>query len=263
MLLECLKAILYGIVEGITEWLPISSTGHLILFADRLPFAFSQDQALLAEFWELFEVVIQLGAVLAVAVLLWRRLFPLGKHSATVEKRSVLRLWGRVLAACAPGAILGIGLDLLLERLTQKDLDDWLYNPVTVAVALIVYGVAFLFLERRRGASLPRISFAEEVGLGTALGIGCFQALAIIPGTSRSGATILGAMLLGLSRSAGAEFSFFMAIPTMAGAGAVKLLGFFEWVGERGAVVPPRAWLLLLIGCAVSFLVSLVAIRFL
>ena len=261
--IECLKAILYGIVEGITEWLPISSTGHLILFQNRLPFAFSQDALFLKEFWELFEVMIQLGAVFAVVILFWRRLTPLGFCRDVVKKTPVLRLWGRVLIACLPAALIGIFSDALLVRFTERDLDGWLYNSRVVAAMLILYGVAFLVVERMRFRKTPSLCAAEAISPRIALGIGAFQALSIIPGTSRSGATILGAMLLGLSRGAGAEFSFFLAIPTMVGASGVKLLGFWSWVSEQEVTVPGMAWLVLALGCLTSFAVSMVAIRFL
>ena len=263
MLIECLKAILYGIVEGITEWLPISSTGHLILLEDRLPFAFSKNQAFLAEFWEMFEVVIQLGAILAVLVLFWRQLCPFFKHSDHNEKQKIWAMWGRVLVASLPAAFVGILLDCILESLTQKDLHAWLYHSFVVALMLILYGIAFLWIERIRKRKEPRIRSVEEIDLKTALLIGAFQSLSLIPGTSRSGSTILGAMLLGLSRSAGAEFSFFLAVPVMLGASGIKTLGFGKWVATQGFSVPMEAWLLLLLGCAVSFLVSIVAIRFL
>ncbi len=241
-MLEILKAILYGIVEGITEWLPISSTGHLILLQKLLPLQVS------AEFWEMFEVVIQLGAILAVVVLFWHRLWPFSAKKTAREKTDTWLLWFRVLLAAVPAAVLGLLLD------------DWLnahlYNYITVAIALIVYGVAFLFLERgRSGKSLIRRT--GEIPYKTAVLIGLFQCLAMIPGTSRSGSTILGAMLLGLSRSAAAEFSFFLAIPTMLGASLLKAVKFvMEGVGIQTVEIA-----VLLVGCIVSFVVSLVVIR--
>ena len=150
LFIECLKAVLYGIVEGITEWLPVSSTGHLILVEDWLPFAFSKDPVFLAEFWEMFEVVIQLGAILAVVILFWRRLWPFGKHKTAGEKKNTWTLWGKVLIASIPAAFVGIVIDKVLEMLTKKDIDGWLYNSVVVAAALIVYGVAFLLDVSRR-----------------------------------------------------------------------------------------------------------------
>lgn len=241
-MLEILKAILYGIVEGITEWLPISSTGHLILLQKLLPLQVSP------AFWEMFEVVIQLGAILAVVVLFWHRLWPFSAKKTAREKTDTWLLWFRVLLAAVPAAVLGLLLD------------DWLnahlYNYITVAIALIVYGVAFLFLERgRSGKSLIRRT--GDIPYKTAVLIGLFQCLAMIPGTSRSGSTILGAMLLGLSRSAAAEFSFFLAIPTMLGASLLKAVKFvMEGVGIQTVEIA-----VLLVGSIVSFVVSLVVIR--
>ena len=261
--IELLKAIVYGIVEGITEWLPVSSTGHPILLEDLLSFSFSEDAVFMAEFYEMFQVVIQLGAILAVVVLFWHTLWPFSRRQSTAERRATWRLWGRVLVASVPAAIVGLGLDKILEAKTGKDMDGWLYNSVVVAIALIVYGVAFILIEKFRKNTSPRIERVEDITLPTALCIGAFQALSIIPGTSRSGSTILGSMMLGLSRATAAEFSFFMAIPAMAGASAIKALGFAEFVMDTGASVPPMAWLTLLVGCLVSFGVSLAAIRFL
>lgn len=260
---ELLKAILYGIVEGITEWLPISSTGHLILLEDWLPFAFSSDPTFLDEFWEMFGVVIQLGAILAVAVLFRSKLLPFGKGKTEEQKRSTWRLWGRVLIASIPAALVGILGDKLLEKLTGKDIDGWAYNSVVVATALIVYGVAFILVERKNAQKAPHVVQIEQISIQNALTIGAFQALSIIPGTSRSGSTILGSIMMGISRTAAAEFSFFMAIPVMVGASGVKALGFFSYVNESGIGVPPMAWIVLLVGCAVSFVVSMAAIRFL
>ena len=260
---ELLKAILYGIVEGITEWLPISSTGHLILLEDWLPFAFVSDPVFLDEFWEMFGVVIQLGAILAVVVLFWSRLVPFGKRKSDTEKRATWRLWGRVLIASVPAALIGIVGDKLLESLTGKDIDGWAYNSVVVAAALIVYGIAFIIIEHKNKHKTPHVSQIEEISIKNALVIGAFQALSIIPGTSRSGSTILGSMLVGISRTAAAEFSFFMAIPVMVGASGIKALGFLSYVSESSVSVPAMAWVVLLVGCAVSFAVSMAAIRFL
>lgn len=263
MILEWLKALLYGVLEGVTEWLPISSTGHLILLEELLPFAFSRDNVLLAEFGEMFDVVIQLGAILAVIVLFWQRLFPFSKHQTTTQRRSVRTLWLHLLLASLPAALIGVLGDKLLAHWSGRDLDAWCYNAPTVALMLILYGVAFLLVERMRRNRLPTIHTTDEISHRTTLLIGCFQALSIIPGTSRSGATILGAMTLGLSRTAAAEFSFFLAIPAMVGASAIKLHGFFDYLSRSGVTLPPDAWILLLLGCVTSFLVSLVAIRFL
>ncbi len=263
MLLEWLKAMLYGIVEGVTEWLPVSSTGHLILLEDLLPFRFTSDPVLLAEFGEMFEVVIQLGAILAVVILFFGRLWPFFRSKSREERATTWSLWLKVIVASVPAAFVGIVIDKLLERLTSRDIDGWLYNSLVVAAALIVYGVAFILVERFNRGRTPRVERVEQIDYKTALCIGAFQALSIVPGTSRSGSTILGSMLLGLSRTAGAEFSFFMAIPAMLGASAIKAFGFAEYVAQSGVTVPLDAWIVLAVGCLVSFAVSLVAIRFL
>ncbi|MBE6566790.1 MAG: undecaprenyl-diphosphate phosphatase [Ruminococcaceae bacterium] len=260
---ELLKAILYGIVEGITEWLPISSTGHLILLEDWLPFAFVSDPVFLAEFWEMFGVVIQLGAILAVVVLYWSRLVPFGKGKTADTKRTTWRLWGRVLIASLPAAFVGIVIDKILEKATGKDIDGWFYNSIVVAIALIIYGFAFIVIEKKNVQKTPHMAQVEDISIKNALAIGAFQALSIIPGTSRSGSTILGSMLVGISRTAAAEFSFFMAIPVMLGASGIKALGFLSYVSESSVSVPAMAWVVLLVGCLVSFIVSMAAIRFL
>lgn len=258
---EWLKAILYGIVEGITEWLPVSSTGHLILLGDRLPFAFSGDPVFLNEFRELFDVWIQIGAVLAVVLRYRKKLFsPLVGSPA--ERADGRHLWGKILLASLPAAFVGIILDRLLTVWTGKDLDAWCFRPPVVAAMLILYGAAFLLVEKFR-KPVPGSADPSRVGAGTALGIGAAQALSVVPGTSRSGATILGALLLGLPRKTGAEFSFFLAVPAMFGAGAVKLLGFCRYLAESGTAVPGISWGILAVGCAVSFAVSMISISFL
>ncbi len=263
MIIEWLKALLYGIVEGITEWLPISSTGHLILIEDWLPFAFTEDKQLLNEFSEMFQVVIQLGAILAVVVLFWHRLWPFSAKKSAEEKKSTWSLWLKVVVASIPAALVGIVGDKLLEAASGKDIDGWLYNSVVVAVALIVYGIAFIVIEKLQKGNMARVNSIEDISFGRALAIGAFQSLSIVPGTSRSGSTILGSMMLGLSRTTGAEFSFFMAIPAMVGASGIKVLGFLKYLGESSATVPATAWISLAIGCVVSFAVSMAAIRFL
>lgn len=263
LVIELLKALLYGIVEGITEWLPISSTGHLILLQEWLPFAFSEDRAFVAAYWEMFGVVIQLGAILAVVVLFWQRLFPFAGHRTARERREVWSLWGKVLIGCIPAGIIGTLGDKILEKITGKDIDGWLFNAWTVAIALIVYGIAYLVIERVNQNRTPVVTDLRELSLSQAFSVGLFQALSIIPGTSRSGSTILGSMLIGLSRPVAAEYSFFLAIPVMAGASGIKALGFFRYISETGTQVPEEAWLLLAVGCLVSFLVSLLVIRFL
>jgi undecaprenyl-diphosphatase len=211
----------------------------------------------------MFGVVIQLGAILAVVVLYWSRLVPFGKGKTDAEKRTTWRLWGRVLIASLPAAFVGIVLDKILEKATGKDIDGWFYNSIVVAAALIVYGIAFIIIERKNKQKTPHVSQIEEISIKNALAIGAFQALSIIPGTSRSGSTILGSMLVGISRTAAAEFSFFMAIPVMVGASGIKALGFLSYVSESAVAVPTMAWVALLVGCAVSFAVSMAAIRFL
>ncbi len=240
-MIEILKAILFGIVEGITEWLPVSSTGHLILLDEFIRLDVSE------AFYEMFEVVIQLGAILAVIVLFFHKLNPFSPKKDQLQKKNTWNLWFKVVAAVLPSAVIGLLLD------------DWMdahfYNYVVVAVALIVYGVAFLFVEKR--STHTKIDNVEAIDYRTALLIGAFQCLALIPGTSRSGSTILGAILLGVSRSAGAEFSFFLAIPTMLGASALKLLKYLL----EGMIPSGMEIAVLLTGCIVSFVVSLLVIR--
>ncbi len=240
-MIEVLKAIVFGIVEGITEWLPISSTGHLILLDEFLKLRVSP------EFYEMFQVVIQLGAILAVIVLFFHKLNPFAPKKTEAQKRDTWQLWFKVVAAVLPSAVIGLLLD--------DWMDEHLYNYVVVAIALIVYGVAFLLLEKR---SLPtKITSVYQIDYRTAILIGAFQCLALIPGTSRSGSTILGAILLGVARPAGAEFSFFLAIPTMLGASALKLLKFML----SGAQAGGQEIAVLIVGCLVSFLVSVLVIR--
>lgn len=262
---ELLKAILYGIVEGITEWLPVSSTGHLILLGEWLPFSFTDNARLMAEFSEMFDVVIQLGAILAVIIMFWRKLCPFGKQKTVQEKRSTWRLWMRVVIASVPAALVGIVLDKVLEKLTSKDIDGWLYNAYVVAAALIVYGVAFIVIEKIHAKKnvTPAVNSVEDISCKKAFAVGMFQALSIVPGTSRSGSTILGSMMLGLSRTAAAEFSFFMAIPAMVGASGIKALGFVKYISEASVSVPLEAWLILAVASIVSFAVSMAAIKFL
>lgn len=263
MILEWLKALLWGVIEGVTEWLPVSSTGHLILFEEAIPFAFSHDEALLAEFSEMLEVVIQLGAILAVILLFWHRLFPFSKGKDGSEIKSVCSLWIRLAIASVPAALIGTVGDWLLRRMTGKDIDAWLYHSLVVAAMLILYGVAFLLAERFQRGRVPKINVAEGVSCRMAFAIGCFQALSLLPGTSRSGATILGGTMLGLSRTAAAEFSFFLAVPAMLGASLIKVGGFVDYLMESRVCVPLDAWIVLAVGFVTAFAVSLVAIRFL
>ena len=261
MFIEIIKAILFGIVEGITEWLPVSSTGHLILLDEfvKLDVANGLGAEFMGEYMEMFQVVIQLGAILAVLVTYWRKLLPRGFKS----DKQTWTLWFKIAIASVPAALVGIVADKIIESVTGKDIDGWLYNAYVVASALIVYGVLFIVIEKLRKPDCVKIQDTDSISYTTALLIGAFQALAIIPGTSRSGATILGAILLGLSRGAAAEFSFFMAIPAMVGAGGIKMLGFFDYVGESGVSVPAGAWLVLAVACAVAFAVSMLCIKFL
>ena len=248
-ILEILKAVVYGVIEGITEWLPISSTGHMILAEQVLKFQFSD------AFMEMFRVVIQLGAILAVVVLYFHKLWPFCADNGETTgfarhiRWPVMHLWFKIIAACAPAAVLGILLD------------DWfdahLYNSVTVAVTLILYGVAFILIERRPRppvtAKLSRINYKQ------AMTVGAWQVLSLVPGTSRSGATILGGMMCGMSRPCASQFTFFLAIPVMAGASALKLFKFFL----EGNALTGNEVIVLLVGCVVAFLVSMLAIRFL
>ena len=274
MIIEFLKALLIGIVEGITEWLPISSTGHMILVDEFVHLDVSD------QFLALFLVVIQIGAILAVIIMYWNKLNPFSSTKTAYEKRATWHLWGMVVVGCIPAAIVGFALD------------DWVnehfYNKVVVAIALIAYGVIFIFLERRnrekldhamrmyqrkarrngRDASLERIdpdelvfdvTSVDDIDWKMALKIGLFQCLAIIPGTSRSGSTIIGGMLFGCSRTAAAEFTFFMAIPVMLGWGLVKVVKFvLAGVAMTGTEIG-----VLIIGVVSAFIMSVVSIRFL
>ena len=242
---EILKVIFLGIVEGITEWLPVSSTGHMILFNEFFSLNASE------EFVEMFLVVIQLGAILAVPVFFRDKLWPLSSKKTQSEKRETLNLWGKVIVGAIPAGALGLLLDDLLDK--------YLNGYIVVAVTLILYGIAFIFVEKFKAEKSFRVESTDSLSYKDALKIGAFQALSLIPGTSRSGATILGGMLSGISREVSAEFSFFMAIPIMLGASGLKVLkfileGFSATVGEIS---------LLMVGISVSFLVSLLVIRFL
>lgn len=250
---EIIKAIIYGIVEGITEWLPISSTGHLILVEELLPFAGTSEN-----FFDMFDVVIQLGAILAVVVLFWNQIWPFaltkkeraGKQgAASLIKMDIMKLWFHILVSCVPAAVIGVLLDDVFDAL--------FYNYFCVALALIVFGVAFLVIENWNKGRSPKITALADISYQTALLIGVFQLIAaIFPGTSRSGATIVGALLIGVSRTVAAEYTFFLAIPVMFGASLLKVVKFgFDFTGLELA--------LLLIGTLVAFLVSLFVLRFL
>ena len=241
---EILKAILFGIVEGITEWLPISSTGHMILLDEFVKLKVSE------EFYEMFQVVIQLGAIAAVLLLFFHKLNPFSPKKDAIQKKNTWTLWLKVIVAVLPSAVIGLLLD--------DWMDAHLYNYVVVAITLVIYGVGFLFVERfNRRRKLRNVESVFDISYKTALLIGAFQCLSLIPGTSRSGSTILGAILLGVGRAAGAEFSFFLAIPTMLGASALKLLKFLL----SGVTAGGLEIAVLLIGCAVSFVVSLLVIK--
>lgn len=252
-MLEILKAIIYGIVEGITEWLPVSSTGHLILVEELLPFSGTS-----AGFFDMFDVVIQLGAILAVVVLFWSQIWPFALTKAerggqtglmSFIKMDILTLWFKILVACVPAAVIGVLFDDVFDAL--------FYNPVCVALALILFGVAFIVVENWNKGRSAKVNTLTEITYTTALLIGIFQLIAaVFPGTSRSGATIVGALIIGVSRTVAAEFTFFLAIPVMFGASLLKIVKFgFDFTGLELT--------LLLIGVLVSFLVSLFVLRFL
>lgn len=244
-ILEIIKAIFLGIVEGITEWLPISSTGHMILVDEFIKLKVS------SEFMELFLVVIQLGAIAAVPIVFWHRLNPFSKRKSAEERSATWNLWGKVILGVLPAAVLGVLLDDFFE--------EHFYNYLVVSVALIVYGIAFILVEKIKSGKNYRINSVHDLTYKDALVIGAFQMLSLIPGTSRSGSTILGGMLTGVSRVASAEFSFFMAIPVMLGASLLKIVKF----ALAGVTVSGFEISLLLVAMAVSFAVSLVAIKFL
>ncbi len=245
-MLEILKAVLFGIVEGITEWLPISSTGHMILLDEFINLNVSK------EFYKLFEVVIQLGAILAVVVLFFSSIWPLKKKkNKIVIDKKIINLWGKILVACIPAVIIGLLLDDFLDK--------HLYNSIVVSLALIIYGIIFIVVEnknigKRNTKSVDKITYKQ------ALQIGAFQLLALIPGTSRSGSTILGGLMVGLERSVAAEFTFFLAIPIMAGASFLKLL---KYILKVGFVFSGLEIAILLVSSVVAFVVSILVIKFL
>lgn len=242
MFQELLKAVILGIVEGITEWLPISSTGHMILVEEFIRLKASP------EFMEMFRVVIQLGAIMAVVILYFHKLNPLAPSKSLRQKKETMSIWYKVIIGMLPAALIGIPLD--------DWLDAHLYNYQTVAVTLILYGILFIVIENRNKKRGARIENFKELSYKTAFMIGMFQVLSLIPGTSRSGATILGGILLGASRSIAAEYSFFLSIPVMFGASALKLVKF-------GFAFTTEELMILLVGMVVAFVVSILAIRFL
>ena len=246
--IELLKSVLFGIVEGITEWLPVSSTGHMILLDQFVKLDVTD------AFYEMFQVVIQLGAIAAVLVLFFHKLNPFSPKKTEQKKKNTWNLWLKVIVAVLPSAVIGLVLD--------DWLDAHLYNYVVVSIALIVYGVAFMFLEKGNTVRGKKIETVDALDYKTAIFIGMFQCLALIPGTSRSGSTILGAILLGVGRSAGAEFSFFLAIPTMLGASALKVLKYGLDIMDGEALMPTGTeWGALAVGSVVSFVVSLLVIK--
>lgn len=239
---EIIKAAILGIIEGVTEWLPISSTGHMILADEFIRLNVSD------AFKEMFLVVIQLGAILAVLVLYFHKLNPFSPKKSAEEKKETFSLWGKVIVACIPAAVIGLLFD--------DKIDALFYNYITVAVTLIVYGILFIVIENRNKSRTPKVNTLAELSYQTALFIGVFQVLSLIPGTSRSGATILGAILIGTSRYVAAEFTFFLAIPVMFGASLLKIVKFgFAFSGSEIAI--------LLTGMIVAFVVSVFAIKFL
>lgn len=242
-LIEIIKVIILGIVEGITEWLPISSTGHMILVDEFIQLNMS------AEFKEMFFVVIQLGAIMAVVVLFWNKIFPFKKkkNSFSIDM-DIMNLWFKIIVSCAPAAVIGILFD--------DKLDEMFYNYQTVSATLIIYGILFILIEKWNKNRDAKINNLTQITYQTALIIGVFQVLALIPGTSRSGATIIGALLLGTSRTVAAEFTFYLAIPVMFGASLLKLLKF-------GFAFSSTELVVLILGMATAFVVSVWAIKFL
>lgn len=252
-MLEIIKAIIYGIVEGITEWLPISSTGHLILVEQLVPF-----QGTGEGFFDMFDVVIQLGAILAVVVLFWNQIWPfaLTKESRQGQtgfmsffKKDIWTLWFKILVSCLPAAVIGVLFDDVFTAL--------FYNPTSVALALIIFGIAFIVIENWNKSRKPKVTNMSQITYQTALMIGVFQVIAaVFPGTSRSGATIVGALLIGVSRTVAAEYTFFLAIPVMFGASLLKVVKF-------GFAFTPMELALLFVGMIVSFVISVFVLRFL
>ena len=250
LILEIIKAFLLGIVEGITEWLPVSSTGHLILFNEFFPL--EQDQA----FTHMLVEIIQLAAILAVVVFFFHRLNPFSKKKSKDEKKATWILWSKILVAVIPGGVAVVGMKLL-----DIDLID---DPIIIAAALLVYGIAFIIIERLKKNKPFKIQSANDIDYKTALYIGLFQVLSIVPGTSRSGSTILGAMLVGVSRTAAADFSFFLAIPAMVGASGLEVLSYAKDIMDgEAAMFGGEQIAVLAVAMVVSFAVSLFAVKFL
>ena len=241
-MLDVLKVIILGIVEGITEWLPVSSTGHLILVGDLLAPGMTE------EFMEMFNVVIQLGAIMAVVVIYFHKLNPFSPKKTQKQKLLTWQMWIKVMIACLPAAVIGLLFNDILDQL--------FYKPLPVAIMFIGYGVLFIVIENRNKGQIPAVTKISQLTISQLLWIGFFQMLALIPGTSRSGATIIGALLIGVSREVAAEFTFFLAIPVMFGASLLKLIKF-------GLAFTAVEFGLLMLGCVVSFVMSIIAIKFL
>ena len=241
---EILKSVLFGIIQGITEWLPISSTGHMILLNEFVTLNVSP------EFWEMFKVVIQFGSILAVVLLFWNKIFPFDFKAGKIVKTDIMQMWFKVVAGCIPaGLLVAFGLDDVCDALFQ--------NYLTVAIMLILFGVLFIMIENRNKGREPKVTEISQITYRAAFIIGIFQLIAaVFPGTSRSGATIVGALLLGISRTVAAEFTFFLAIPTMFGASLLKLVKF-------GFAFSAEELVILAVGMVVAFAVSIVVIRFL
>ena len=243
---ELLKAILFGIVEGVTEWLPISSTGHMILLDEFIHLGVS------AEFYKLFEVVIQLGAILAVIILYFKTIWPFRNNNGSISlDRPTLDLWGKIIVACFPAAVIGI--------LFNDWMEEHFFTPEVVAITLILYGVLFILIESRN-IGTGQVKNVHDISYKKALQVGIFQLLSLIPGTSRSGSTIIGGLLIGLQRSVAAEFTFYLAIPVMIGASLLKLI---KYIMKVGFVFNGSELLILAVGCVVAFIVSILVIRFL
>ena len=253
-MIEIIKAVLYGILEGITEWLPVSSTGHLILLEEILPLKLAPELGaeFAAEYFSMFEVVIQLGAIMAVVLLFWSEIWPFGlpkNNDGSIIKKDIFSLWFHILVSCVPAAVVGIFFD--------EQLEEWFYNYQTVAILLIIFGIAFIIVENKRNDRAATTNSLMEITYKTAFIIGMFQLIAaIFPGTSRSGATILGALLKGVSRTVAAEYTFFLAIPVMFGASLLKLIKFgLDFTGFE--------LLILIVGMVVAFVVSILVIKLL
>lgn len=252
-IIELLKVIFQGIVEGITEWLPISSTGHMLLVDDFMKMDMTES------FKDMFLVVIQFGAILAVILIFWKQLWPVkveklkrSSGRAISIDRGIISMWGKVIVGCLPAAVLGFLFDDLIT--------EYLYFPYIIAAMLIIYGIGFIVIENYNKKRVPKINSISELTYKSALIIGVFQALAMIPGTSRSGATIIGALIIGISRTTAAEYTFFLAVPTMIGASGYKMLKYFL---NEGLGFSTSEWITLVVGMVVAFVVSVIVIKFL